>query len=90
MQVRNRDETRLPGLPTQQSFLLWARVQPHPPSLPLFLLSVLPELQFGPPEHPPAQRLQQQHTGDLVEAPPPPTHASPFRLGSWGLGVRHL
>ncbi|KAK1328422.1 hypothetical protein QTO34_011995 [Cnephaeus nilssonii] len=29
-------------------------------------VEVLPELQFWPPEHPPAERLQQQHTGVRV------------------------
>lgn len=43
---------------------------------PASFLSVLPELQLRPPERPPAERLQQQHTGDLPEAPPLPAAPS--------------
>ena len=51
-------------------------------SWPLFL-SVLPELQFRPPARPPAERLQQQHTGD------PRGGAPPIPLPStWSKGIR--
>lgn len=65
-------------------------MQPNPCSLLPLFPSVLPELQFRPAEHPSAERLQQQHTGDLPEAPPPPRPSPSLQLGVMGLDALRL